>query len=194
MEIKKTMMHIIKNVEHTLKEINEAQVEEFMNAILNAERVFVYGAGRSGLVAKAFAMRLMHLGITVYVIGEIVTPSIKKGDLLITISGSGETTSVVNAASIAKKIGAKVACITSYENSSLAKLSDVIVIVKGRTKLDGERDFFIRQMEGEHYPIAPLGTLFEIATMILLDSIVPKLMEELKVSEELMRARHATIE
>ncbi len=194
MEIKKTMMHIIKNVEYTLEEINEAQVEEFMNAILNAERVFVYGAGRSGLVAKAFAMRLMHLGITVYVIGEIVTPSMKKDDLLITISGSGETTSVVNAASIAKKIGAKVACITSYENSSLAKLSDIIVIVKGRTKLDGERDFFIRQMEGEHYPIAPLGTLFEIAAMILLDSIVPKLMEELKVSEEIMRARHATIE
>ncbi len=194
MEIKKTMMHIIKNVEYTLEEINEAQVEEFMNAILSADRVFVYGAGRSGLVAKAFAMRLMHLGITVYVIGEIVTPSMKKDDLLITISGSGETTSVVNAASIAKKIGAKVACITSYENSSLAKLSDIIVIVKGRTKLDGERDFFIRQMEGEHYPIAPLGTLFEIATMILLDSIVPKLMEELKVSEELMRARHATIE
>ena len=192
--LKEAMSTITRHVESVAEELGEEEVEALIDAILSARKVFVYGAGRSGLVAKAFAMRLMHLGINVFVVGEIITPAIEREDLLITISGSGETTSVVNAAKIAKNVGAKVALITTYPNSSLGRLADIVVVVKGRTKLRGEKDFVMRQIKGEHYPLAPLGTLFEIGVLVFLDALIVELMVRLGKTEEEMRTRHATIE
>jgi 6-phospho-3-hexuloisomerase len=136
----------------------------------------------------------MHLGINVHVIGSIVTPATEKGDLILLISGSGESTSVVNSAKIAKKAGAKVCLITSYPKSSTGKMADYTVTVKGRTKLKGEKDFLLRQIKGEHYALAPLGTLFEISVLVFLDSLIVELMDRLKITEDDMRVRHATIE
>jgi len=185
---------ITQHVNKVIEELNTEEVENLIQAILNSERVFLYGAGRSGLVAKAFAMRLMHLGINVYVVGEIVTPAIGNKDLMITISGSGETTSIVTAGKIAKGAGAKLAVITSYPNSTLGRMADIVVVVKGRTKLEGEKDFFVRQIKGDHYPLAPLGTLFEIATLIFLDSLIVELMVRLGKKEEDLRKRHTQLE
>ena len=192
--LKDAMLSITTHVEEVANSLDEKQVEGIVNLLKKADRVFVYGAGRSGLVAKAFAMRLMHLGFSVYVIGEIITPGIKKGDLLITISGSGETTSVVAAGKIAKKAGAKLVLVTTYPDSTLGRLADLCVVIKGRTKLEGERDFLLRQIKGEHYSIAPLGTLFEVSVLIFLDGLVAELMAELGKTEEDLRTRHATIE
>lgn len=192
--LRNAMLSIAKHVEEVSNSLDEKQVEGFVDLLKKTDRVFVYGAGRSGLVAKAFAMRLMHLGFTVYVIGEIITPGIKKGDLLITISGSGETTSVVAAGKIAKKAGAKLVLVTTYPDSTLGRLADRCVVIKGRTKLEGERDFLLRQIKGEHYSIAPLGTLFEVSVLIFLDGLVAELMAELGKTEEDLRTRHATIE
>ncbi len=192
--LKDAMLSIATHVEEVANSLDEKQVEGIVNLLKKADRVFVYGAGRSGLVAKAFAMRLMHLGFSVYVIGEIITPGIKKGDLLITISGSGETTSVVAAGRIAKKAGAKLVLVTTYPDSTLGRLADLCVVIKGRTKLEGERDFLLRQIKGEHYSIAPLGTLFEVSVLIFLDGLVAELMAELGKTEEDLRTRHATIE
>ncbi len=192
--LRDAIQSITEHVNNVAKELNEEEVESLIQAIINSRKIFVYGAGRSGLVAKAFAMRLMHLGINVYVVGEIVTPSIEKEDLLITISGSGETTSIVTAGKIAKSSGAKLAVITTYPASSLGKMADIIVAIKGRTKLEGEKDFFVRQIKGEHYPLAPLGTLFEIAVLIFLDALIVELMVRLGKSEEEMRHRHTQLE
>ncbi len=192
--VKDAMMSIARHVEEVANSLDAKQIEGFIDFLKKADRVFVYGAGRSGLVAKAFAMRLMHLGFNVYVIGEIITPGIKKGDLLITISGSGETTSVVAAGNIAKKAGAKLVLVTTYPDSTLGKLADLRVVIKGRTKLEGEKDFLLRQIKGEHYSIAPLGTLFEISVLVFLDGLVAELMAELGMTEEDLRTRHATIE
>lgn len=192
--LKEAMSSIAQHVGNVADSLNKKQVSTLINSLEKANKVFVYGAGRSGLVARAFAMRLMHLGINVFVIGETVTPAIEEGDLLITISGSGETTSVVNAARIAKNVKAKVVLITSYPDSSAGKLADCIVMVKGRTKLRGDKDFLMRQIKGEHYSLAPLGTLFEISVLIFLDSLVAELMARLRRSEDYMRMRHATIE
>ena len=192
--LKDAISTITQHVEAVAEELDEEQVEALIDAIISANKVFVYGAGRSGLVAKAFAMRLMHLGINVFVVGEIITPSIEREDLLITISGSGETTSVVNAAKIAKNVGARVALLTTYPNSSLGRLADIVLCVKGRTKLRGEKDFVMRQIKGEHYPLAPLGTLFEIGVLIFLDALIVELMVRLGKTEDERRTRHATIE
>jgi 6-phospho 3-hexuloisomerase len=192
--LKEAMRSIVKHTESVVDSLNEEEVNSIIDCLLGAKKVFVYGAGRSGLVAKAFAMRLMHLGINVYVIGEILNPAIEEGDCLVTISGSGETISIVNAAKIAKKAKAKIAAITSYPNSSLGKIADYIVVVKGRTKLEGEKDFLMRQIKGEHYSLAPLGTLFEVSALIFLDGLIAELMTRLGITEEDMRVRHATIE
>ncbi len=193
-DVKLITRYLLKHIERIIDEIDTFEADVFINEIAKSKRIFTYGAGRSGLVAKAFAMRLMHLGKTVYIIGDIITPAITKDDCIVLISGSGETLSVINTAKVAKQIGSKILSITSYRNSTLAKLSDHVVIIKGRTKLDGETDYFIRQIVGEYKSLAPLGTLFELATMIFLDAVIARLMDILKVTEEDMKSRHATIE
>lgn len=192
--LREAMESIATQIQNVAKSLNREEVVALIENIQKAEKVFIYGAGRSGLVAKAFAMRLMHLGIDVFVVGEIITPAMNKNDLLITISGSGETTSAVNAARIAKNVNARIALITSYPNSTIGKLADCVVTVKGRTKLKGEKDFFVRQIKGEHYSLAPLGTLFEVSSLVFLDSLIAELMTRLRKSEDYMRTRHATIE
>jgi 6-phospho-3-hexuloisomerase len=192
--LKDAMLTITEHVEDVANSLEKREVNSLVRRILKAKNVFVYGAGRSGLVARAFAMRLMHLGINVNVIGGIVTPSTEKGDFVLLISGSGESTTVVNSAKIAKTVGAKICLITSYPKSTAGKMADYTVNVKGRTKLKGEKDFLLRQMKGEHYALAPLGTLFEISVLVFLDSLIVELMDRLKITEDDMRDRHATIE
>jgi 6-phospho-3-hexuloisomerase len=157
-------------------------------------RILVLGAGRTGLIGRAFAMRLMHLGFQVYVMGETITPSIGRGDLIIALSGSGATKLVVTAAEIGKTIRAKIIAITSYADSDLGKLADQIVLIKGRTKVADEKDYFLRQLMGDYEPMAPLGTVFEISLMTFLDGVVVELMHRLGLRESELRMRHATIE
>lgn len=152
------------------------------------------GAGRSGLVVKAFATRLMHLDFEVYVVGETITPALRPGDLLVALSGSGETDLIVESAKIAKKVGARVAAITSYPRSSLAKLADLVVTLPGRTKIASIKGFVRRELYGEYASLTPLGTLFEISSMVFLDAIISSLMVKLGKKEEDLRAKHATIE
>jgi 6-phospho 3-hexuloisomerase len=192
--LREAIENITDHVGFVSRQLNDQQINKLINYVEHAKKVYIYGAGRSGLVAKAFAMRLMHLGITVHVVGEITTPSIEAEDIFITISGSGETTSVTNSAKIAKSVGAKVISITSYPDSTLGKLSDEIVMVPGRVVDPGSRDFQIRQIKGEHYTLAPMGTLFEVSVLIILDALIAELMSRLKKSENDLKKRHATIE
>ncbi len=192
--LKEAVGNIVVHVSFVSDQLDDRQINKLMTFIENAKKVYIYGAGRSGLVAKAFAMRLMHLGIVVHVVGEITTPAIEAEDIFITISGSGETTSVTNSAKIAKSVGAKVISITSYPDSTLGNLSDEIVLVPGRVLDPGSKDFHIRQIKGEHYTLAPLGTLFEVSVLIILDALIAELMTRMKKSESDLRKRHATIE
>ncbi|ARM76013.1 6-phospho-3-hexuloisomerase [Acidianus manzaensis] len=157
-------------------------------------KVLVMGAGRSGLVGRSFAMRLLHLGYNSYVLGETITPAIGKGDLAIAISGSGRTKLILTAAEAAKETKAKLIAITSYADSPIGKIADVVVEVPGRTKYTQFEDYFARQILGITEPLAPLGTLFEDTTQIFLDGIVAELMIRLSKSEEDLRQIHANIE
>ncbi|GBE18117.1 3-hexulose-6-phosphate isomerase [archaeon BMS3Abin16] len=192
--MKDAMENIVDHVSYVSSQLSDQQINKLIVSLEHAKKVYIYGAGRSGLVAKAFAMRLMHLGIAVHVVGEITTPAIEAEDIFITISGSGETTSVINSAKIAKNVGAQVISITSYPDSTLGKLSDEIVLVPGRVIDPGSKDFHIRQIKGEHYTLAPLGTLFEVSVLIILDALIAELMTRLKKSESDLKKRHATIE
>jgi 6-phospho-3-hexuloisomerase len=187
---------LIESVRESLTRVDLDQVEKMVVEMLAStdRRILVLGAGRSGLMGRAFAMRLMHLGFQVYVMGETITPSIGRGDLIIALSGSGTTKLVVTAAEIGKTVGAKIIAITSYPDSDIGRLADHIVIIKGRTKVADEKDYFLRQLMGEHEPMAPLGTVFEISMMTFLDGIVVELMRRLGLTENELRKRHATIE
>ncbi len=124
-ETQKAMDIITGHINEVSEEIDDKQVNRFVKTLLNANRVFVAGAGRSGLIARAFAMRLMHLNAEVHVVGETITPRLRESDLFLGVSGSGETSRVVSAAENAKEIGAEIVVITSYPDSTLGNLADL---------------------------------------------------------------------
>jgi 6-phospho-3-hexuloisomerase len=188
------MGNILEHVRGIVNEIDSEAVDEMLKRISAAERVFVIGAGRSGLVGRGFAMRLMHCGKRVHVIGEVTTPPLKKGDVMVIISGSGETVYITEAARVAKEKGVYVISITSNKNSSLGKLADLVIVVKGRTKVDLRKDWVTRQIMGERQPLGPLGTLFEASAMVFLDGAIAEVMERCRVKEERMKERHADID
>jgi 6-phospho-3-hexuloisomerase len=184
-----------------LRALNSIKLEEIENFVKSIEEIYrgnkkilVVGVGRSGLVGRAFAMRLRHLGARSYVLGETITPSVEEGDLLVAISGSGSTQVIVAAAEAAKKMKARVAAVTSYYDSPLGRLADIIVFVPGRTKLASMDDYFARQILGIHEPLSPLGTLFEDTAMVVLDATIAELMKRLGKNERDLAKRHANIE
>ncbi|MGB9936130.1 MAG: 6-phospho-3-hexuloisomerase [Methanobacterium sp.] len=194
MIISDAIEEIIDNVKDVAAEIDEDRISEMIDMLISANNVFIIGLGRSGLVARAFAMRLMHIGISVYVVGETITPAINSDDCLLAISGSGETSFIISTATISRKRGAKVIAVTSYEDSTLGILSDLIINVKGRTKIDSEKDYIKRQINGKHQPLAPLGTLFEISTFIFLEGVIAEIMNKMGKTEEDLKARHTVLE
>ena len=153
-------------------------VDTAVKTIAKAKRVFVYGVGRSGLVARAFAMRLTQLGLDTFFIGETITPIVRSGDLVIIVSNTGTTMSAVQTANIARRVGAQVLAVTGSLHSKLAQAANVTLAIE--EERDGKR---------QHY--APLGTLFETASLVLLDGIVADVMKELGETEASMRSRHA---
>ena len=185
---------IVENVLAVSSETNEESIIEMMEILTSSKNVFLLGQGRSGLVARAFAMRLMHLGISVYVVGETITPAIGDDDCLLAISGSGETSYIISTAKIAKKRGSKIVAVTSYNDSTLGEMADLVIHIKGRTKVDSEKNYIKRQMNGKHLSLSPLGTLFEVSTLIFLDALIAQLMDKLGKTEDDLKKRHTVLE
>jgi 6-phospho-3-hexuloisomerase len=178
------------------KAIPDEDVEKFLFELLQAKRIYVIGAGRSGLVAKAFAMRLMHLGIAAFVVGETITPALNRDDVMVVFSGSGKTKTVADIAETAKYIGAHICLITSNANSRIGKIADCMVIIEHhRDEVEDDAvEFEIRQMLGDHKSFAPLGTVFETASIVFADAIISRLMEITKTDENALKIRHTNIE
>ena len=185
---------ILDNVRKVSDSLDPENIEQMNKILKTSQNVFVMGLGRSGLMARAFAMRLMHLGISVYVVGETITPAITSEDCLLAISGSGETLSIISAAEMAQKRSAKIIAVTSYVDSTLGEMADLIVHIEGRTKIDSEKNYLTRQINGKHQSLSPLGTLFEVTSLIFLDGIIAQLMVEMGKTEEDLKARHTVLE
>ena len=186
---------ILDNIRDAEEYLIEEDIANFIEVITTADNIFVTGAGRSGLAAKAFAMRLMHLGLSSYVVGETISPAINAGDCILAISGSGETNTIVTAARISKKRGAKVLALTSYPESSLGQLADGVIRVKGRTKVEvDDENYLKRQIKGNYTSLTPLGTAFELTSLVFLDGLVSELMETMGKTEEDLKNRHTVLE
>ncbi|MGQ9506957.1 MAG: 6-phospho-3-hexuloisomerase [Candidatus Bathycorpusculaceae bacterium] len=196
--LKAAAEEIIEGIKRCIEELNMKEVERLIELLIGAKdrKIFIVGIGRSGFVARAFALRLMNLGFNVYFLGETITPAAEKGDLLIAISGTGATKMVLTASTAAKEIGATVIAITSFPESPLGQIADHVVTVKGRTKMGWprEEDYLARQIMGEREPLTPLGSVFENNCMVFLDSLIVELMHRMGRTEEDLKRRHATIE
>jgi 6-phospho-3-hexuloisomerase len=193
--MKTSIRAILDNIESAEEFLDKESIEKFESIIINSNNIFVTGAGRSGLAAKAFAMRLMHLGLSAYVVGETISPAIYADDCIVAISGSGETNTIVSAANIAKNRGSKVLALTSYPESTLGQLSDCFILVKGRTKKEvDDENYMKRQIHGNYTSLTPLGTAFELTTLVFLDAIVSELMEKMQQTENDLKARHTVLE
>ncbi|MDO4960911.1 MAG: 6-phospho-3-hexuloisomerase [Eubacteriales bacterium] len=127
---------ILKEIEGVLAQVKDEELENVMASFSKDRRIFVDGEGRSGFSAKGFAMRLMHLGYTVYFVGETITPAVKDGDLFIAVSGSGKSANVVNDAKKAKAAGAELIAVTSKPESPLAVEAAKLLVIPGTVKGD----------------------------------------------------------
>jgi 6-phospho-3-hexuloisomerase len=185
---------IADHIKKVASKLDTVSVIDLVNSITKSKRIFLMGAGRSGLAARAFAMRLMHMGFDVHVVGETTAPAVAPDDLVIAVSGSGETTSIANLGAISKKIGSRLATITSNKDSTLGRISDIVVIVPGRPKEDIDyEDYQERRMIG-YTQLAPLGTVFEISALVFLDAVISELMVRTGASEAELKKRHTVFE
>lgn len=180
-------MLIAEEDQRVITAIAGESIETFQSAVDllgAAQRVFILGAGRSGLALQMTAMRLMHLGLTVHVVGEVTTPAIARGDVLLAASGSGTTTGIVRAATTAAEVGAKVVGITTAPSSPLAVLADVMIVIPAAQKLD----------RGGALSAQYAGSLFEQALVILGDAIFHTMWQASDATAEELWPRHANLE
>lgn len=189
-----TMETISDHLVDVSRSLDLAALDEFARMLNSANRIFIMGAGRSGLVAKSFAMRLMHIGYQVYVVGEIVTPAVTAGDVVVAISGSGNTRTISEFGEICKKLNVKLITVTSNPNSTLGRISDLIVTLEVNQRHDHNKEYMERQLSGNHKSMTPLGTLFELTAAVFLDSFIAKLMVVRGVDEAYLKTRHTVLE
>ncbi len=183
--IKNTTQIILDEIHSVLEKIDEKAYEKFLSSILNAKDIFVTGQGRSGLVSRTFAMRLTHIGLNAYCVGDATTPNIDKGDLLVACSSSGSTHITRYIAGLAKKSQAAIVAVTSHKDSPLAGQADIIIElpvqeVSTNYKHSGSIQF--------------RNTLFEQACLVYLDGVILSLVNKLNSSEKDMHKRHSNLE
>ncbi|PJN91516.1 6-phospho-3-hexuloisomerase [Bacillus sp. mrc49] len=183
--MKKEIAIILTEVNGVFRNMDEDATDLLVNSLQPEQRIFITGEGRSGFMAKAFAMRLMHLGLNVYVVGETITPSIANGDLIIAISGSGTTKSVVSVAMKGREIGCKVFAITTNDQSELANVSDEVLVVPAATK---------NRLSHETESVQPLSSLFDQCVHVLCDAICLDYSLSQSISHQSTYSKHSNIE
>lgn len=176
---------VLAQLDEALQAVSANQVEQMEALVATAREVFCHGFGRSGLSVRAFAMRLMHMGIPVSIVGDTLAHPIGEGDVLVLASASGGSDVLLSTARKAKENGAKIALICGNEASPLVELADVMVVIHAPSKADtGEA----------RASVLPMGSLFEEASFILLDMVILDLMQKLHITNEDMVVRHANLE
>lgn len=182
--IARNLSLVTDEISDTAAKIDEQQMARLADHLVQANRVFVAGAGRSGLSLRMAAMRLMHLGMTVHIAGDTTTPAISSGDLLLVASGSGTTSGVVKAAETAEKVGAQIAAFTTNPDSPLAGLADALVTIPAAQKTD----------HGTSVSRQYAGSLFEQVLFLATEALFQSLWENTDEPAEKLWPRHANLE
>jgi 6-phospho-3-hexuloisomerase len=177
MKLSELTDNILMELGSILHQVNDEDTEKFVNGILSTNRIFLTGIGRSGLVIRTFAMRLMQLGFHIYIVGDTTTPAIGSSDLLITISGSGETGITHHIVTRAKNFGAKIFLLTIRAKSSIGNISDLIITLPDSAQ-----------------PILPLKSAFESSAHIFLEAVIIMIIEKIGITQKEMMDKHSNLE
>lgn len=174
---------VILEISHCISDVESKQVDHLVALISDHTRVFCDGLGRSGLAVQGFAMRLVHLGKTAFVVSETTTPAITENDLLLICSGSGETESLVIHEKKALEVGATTAVISGSSQSRLYQETENRLLIPADSKNTKIMN-----------SIQPMGTLFEQTLAIVFDTIVISLMNSMNKNNNVMYYNHKNLE
>ena len=165
--------------------IGEAAVECAVDEIAAAKSIALYGVGREGLQIKGFAMRLFHLGLNAAMVGDMTTPHLGAGDLLIVSAGPGHFSTVEALMGVARRDGARTLVVTAQPDGACPKAADLVLPIPAQTMADDS---------GGAVSVLPMGSLYEGAQYILFEVMILMLRDRLGVTPEVMRARHTNLE
>ena len=187
-EFRRATITVLSEIESILNGVRYEDIHPLLCAISKARRVFLSGAGRSRQMLSAFAMRLMHLGFSVYMVGDVITPAIEADDLLIVASGSGETSTVVAVAQKAYKVGAKIALLTTRRSSTLQRVAEIVIVLAASRGRQGVIEAIKSMQVG--------ASAFEQATLLLCDTMILLLAQTqgIDTANKLLQERHANLE
>lgn len=185
---------VIDEINKVLNSFDDNVVENFINKIIEIKnkggKICGFGAGRMGYGLKAFMMRLNHIGIPAYFIGDTFIPPMNENDLFIVTSGSGETKSVFNMLEIAKtKANMQTCAITGNIESTMAKFADMSIVFKpsngGLNSKDNDQKI---------NSIQPMTSLNEQSMFVFFDIIAVRLIQELGIKKEDEKKFHFNVE
>ena len=175
----------LKEAADVVERLDASAFEAFAQAIASARTIALHGLGREGLQMKGLAMRLFHLGLDAHVVGEMTTPPIGTGDLLICSAGTGDFATVAALMKIAKDAGAKIAIVTAQPASKLARSADHVLHIPAQTMADDQ---------GSRISVLPMGSLFELSQMLVFELLVLRLRDLKGETAASMRKRHTNLE
>ncbi len=176
---------ILKEIETVLNKVVDLEVDALIYEIIKADKIVVCGAGRVGMAIRGFGMRLGHLGLKAYTLGDSTVPGISNMDLLIVASGSGETQTIFDLVQIASKNECKIAVITGNPLSRIGKLANVIVKITAPSKTKAVENFV---------SVQPMTSLNEQCLGLFFDAVTLVLMEKMGETHDTMWARHSNLE
>ncbi|MBS1254160.1 MAG: 3-hexulose-6-phosphate isomerase [Anaerolineales bacterium] len=179
-----TAQQILDEIDRVLSDVDEAEIDALCGAILEADQIFAYGLGREGLVMRGFAMRLMHLGLDVAVVGDMTAPPIGAGDLFLVSCGPGYLSTVEALVEVARDAGGRVAMVTAQPDAPLPQRANLRIDLPAQTMAEDEQSSSLQAM----------GSVFEQAMWIFFDALVPRLQDELDQTADDLRRRHTNLE
>lgn len=168
-----------------LAKVRREEMDAAVGEIAKADRIALYGVGREGLQIKGLAMRLFHLGLKAAVVGDMTTPPVGKGDLLVVSAGPGDFSTVAGLMGVAQRSGARTLLVTAVSNGGAARRADTVLTIPAQTMADDQ---------GPSVSVLPMGSLFEGAQYVLFEILVLELRERLAIAPATMRANHTNLE
>lgn len=186
MTLKQTAARAISEVGAVLDRAIPEQAEAMAAALMEAKTIALYGVGREGLMMKSLAMRLFHLGLDAHVVGDMTTPPIGDGDLLVVSAGPGSFSTVLGLIGVAKAADAKTLCVTATPDGSAPRLVDYVIHLDAQTMANDQN--------GEAKSVLPMGSLYEAVQFLFFEMVVLHLRDQMALSSEAMRANHTNLE
>jgi len=173
-------------IRHCLDKVDDGQFDAAVTEIAAANRIVLYGVGREGLQIKGLAMRLFHLGLRAAVVGDMTTPPVGSGDVLVVSAGPGDFSTVSALMKQARHAGVRTLLVTAEPSGAAAALADTVLTVPAQT--------MARDQSAAASSVLPMGSLYEGALYVLFEILILSLRERLGVSPAAMRANHTNLE